>query len=70
MKKKTAIFFLLLFACTMAFSFGLATSAYASTCCYLPAEPNCTAERGILSPHNICGSAPIYDSCYAAAQCW
>ncbi len=44
MKKKTSIFFALLFFATMAFSFGIASKAHAVECCPMPFE--CPGARG------------------------
>ena len=78
MKKKSAVFFALLFAGTLAFSFGIASADVRPDptpipCCDIPATSGCSAGKGHweLVPHQpaIC----VYtgrDLCEIAPVCW
>lgn len=71
MKKRTALFLVFLFACTFAFSFGLAQNAHANECCILDGGPNCTDGVGTYDKDlSLCYLDPSKPNCYIAPICW
>ncbi|KAA3636229.1 MAG: hypothetical protein DWP97_03145 [Calditrichaeota bacterium] len=70
MKKKTIGYFLFLFACTFAFSFGLASVAYAGECCQMHQVPGCTPTMGHWAGEHIQSCEFDYsDTCDVLGQC-